>query len=146
LNYLLDANVLVALFWPAHSQHKPSIDWFGNNRSQGWVTCPFTEASFVRVISNPAFSRDAVAPQEAIAILNHNTEGTDHVFWPDDLSLVEVGRFCEGRLAGHQQVSDAYLLSLAIHHDGVLVTFDRSISALLPSSSNSRRHLKVLEG
>ena len=143
--YLLDTNVLVSLFWPAHSQHNVTIDWFVANRSKGWATCPFTQAGFVRVVSNPAFSRDAVVPQEAVAILNQSAEAKDHLFWTDDLSLFEATRICEKRLTGHQQVTDAYLLSLAIHHDGILVTFDQSVSALLPSRSDYRRHLNILK-
>ncbi len=144
-HYLLDTNLLVALFWPAHAQHKAAIEWFASNRSQGWITCPFTQAGFVRVVSNPAFSRYSVAPLEAVGILNQNTNAKDHSFWPDAISLIEAAGHYAGRLTGHQQITDAYLLSLAIHRGGVLVTFDQSIAALLPSRSDFKRHLRILE-
>jgi predicted nucleic acid-binding protein len=40
-----------------------------------------------------------------------------------------------GRLVGHRQVSDAYLLGLAIRHGGVLATFDEGISALVDAKT-----------
>jgi predicted nucleic acid-binding protein len=47
------------------------------------------------------------------------------------------------RVAGHQQVTDAYLLGLAIKEKGVLVTFDKAIKYLAGSDYSS--NLLVLE-
>jgi predicted nucleic acid-binding protein len=44
----------------------------------------------------------------------------------------------------HQQITDAYLLGLAIHHMGKLVTLDRATLSLLPDSTFSC-HLDVLD-
>lgn len=143
--YLLDTNLLVALFWPAHSQHSQAVNWFAGNRKKGWSTCPFTQAGFVRVVSNPAFSRDAVAPVEAIRVLGENTKAKDHDFWPDDASIGETAQLLKSRLSGHQHVTDAYLLTLAVRRDGILVTFDRAIAALLPPGSKLERHLEVVD-
>ena len=63
---LLDTNLLIALFWPSHVNHALAVKWFTQKRVRGWATCPITEAGFVRIVSNPAFSRDAVRPREAI--------------------------------------------------------------------------------
>jgi predicted nucleic acid-binding protein len=38
-------------------------------------------------------------------------------------------------LAGHQQVTDAYLLGLAMHKKGKLATMDRAVRALLPDKN-----------
>jgi len=46
-------------------------------------------------------------------------------------------------LFGHQQVTDAYLLGLAVKENGVLVTFDRGIKYL--AGSQFQRNLLVLE-
>lgn len=40
---LLDVNVLVALFDPAHPNHEDAHRWFGRNRKRGWATCPMTK-------------------------------------------------------------------------------------------------------
>jgi len=50
-----------------------------------------------------------------------------HVFWPDSLSLMDSDRVDSSRLLGHGQVTDSYLLALAIAHQGQLATFDRRL-------------------
>jgi len=107
--YLLDTNVLIALLWPSHAHHTRAVRWFTRHRSSGWATCPFTQAGFVRIVSNPAFSRDAVTPRDAVGVLATNTASKDHLFWPDELPLVEAVAFAGSKLLGHQQVTDAYL-------------------------------------
>ena len=42
------------------------------------------------------------------------------------------------KLVGHQRVTDAYLLELAIHKRGKLVTMDRAVRTLLPDKSPER--------
>ena len=51
----------------------------------------------------------------------------DHTFWPDDISLLDGQIIDARRLRGPKQVTDAYLLALAVANGGRLVTFDRSI-------------------
>lgn len=126
---LLDANVLIALSWPAHVSHGAAQGWFSRNAHRGWATCPITQSAFVRVLSNPAFSRSALTPQQALAILETNLTHPDHHFWPDDLSLVNALSRTKG-IAGHGQITDAYLLALATHHRGTLATFDRALREL----------------
>jgi uncharacterized protein len=143
--YLLDTNLLIALFWPSHERHDPAVNWFTRHRAKGWVTCPFTQAGFVRIVSNPAFSRDAVQPREAIQVLSANTVAKDHAFWPDDLPVAEAVAFAGVRLMGHQQVTDAYLLGLAIRRGGVLATLDQRIAALTEPKSAERKALETVE-
>ena len=66
--FLLDVNVLVALGWKGHPDHVRAQNWFLKNARAGWATCPFTQAAFVRIVSNPAFSANAVLPVEALAL------------------------------------------------------------------------------
>jgi len=143
--YLLDTNVLVALLWPSHAQHDATLRWFTRHRAGTWATCPLTEAGFVRIVSNPAFSRDAVTPREAIGLLTANTRATDHVFWPADLAIADAALPTGARLVGHQQVTDAYLLALALKRGGILVTLDRGVAALTLPRSTERRALLVIE-
>jgi len=142
--YLLDTNLLIALLWPSHERHEMAAAWFAAHRGKGWATCPLTEAGFVRIVSNPAFSRDAVQPRDAARVLGANTAARDHVFWGDDLPLGEAVAFAGVRLMGHQQVTDAYLLGLAIHRGGVLATLDRRLSALTESGGAECRALEVV--
>ena len=142
--YLLDTNVLIALLWPSHARHEPALKWFARRRSKGWATCPLTEAGFVRIVSNPAFSRDAVTPREAAGVLAANTASEDHAFWPDALPLVEAAAFADARLVGHQQVTDAYLLGLALRRGGVLATLDDRIAALIEPRTAEFKALEVV--
>ena len=142
--YLLDTNVLIALLWPSHERHEVAMKWFARHRAKGWATCPFTQAGFVRIVSNPAFSRDAVQPRDAAQVLLANTAARDHVFWGDDLPFAEAVAFAGVRLMGHQQVTDAYLLGLAVHHGGMLATLDRRVSALADPKGAERKALEVV--
>ena len=67
--YLLDTNLLIALLWPSHEKHDLALKWFTRHRAKGWATCPITQAGFVRIVSNPSFSRDAVRPRDAVQVL-----------------------------------------------------------------------------
>lgn len=134
---LLDVNALIALMWPAHESHSIVQNWFGGSAARRWATCPFTQAAFVRIVSNPAFSADAVAPDEARDILSANTQLKGHYFWTNDISYADAVEPFHERVVGHRQITDAYLLGLAIHNKGRLATMDRAIASLLPDDSES---------
>lgn len=55
-------------------------------------------------------------------------DNSDHEFWPDDVNLLKEGCLDWSRVLGHRQVTDAYLVALAVRHQGRLVTMDRRIS------------------
>jgi toxin-antitoxin system PIN domain toxin len=123
---LLDLNVLIA-FLDAEHLHKPRIhQWWLQNRTYGWATCPLTQNGFVRVISQPNYS-SPISIGRAFDHLQRNTETNDHVFWPDDISLLDEQLIDRFRILGPKQLTDIYLLALAVKHGGRLVTFDRAI-------------------
>lgn len=128
---LLDVNVLIALLWPAHEHFDAAHDWFATRAGRArWATCPLTQLAFVRIVSNPAFSPDALAPAEALGLLERNLVHPAHQFWPDDVSLVESVGPLGSRLQGHRQLSDVYLLGLALKHRGKLASFDGGLRGL----------------
>ena len=141
---LLDVNLLIALMWPAHEDHNRAQQWFKDNAHHGWATCPFTQAAFVRIASNPAFSPDAVSPTEAAAVLASNLKHPHHQFWPDEITFTQAIEPFSDRLAGHQQVTDAYLLGLAMHRKGKLATMDQAVAALLTSQSQKDNFLTLI--
>jgi uncharacterized protein len=142
--HLLDVNVLIALMWPAHEDHTRVQEWFGKQSKLGWATCPFTEAAVIRILSNPAFSRDAVAPQQALTVLESNMKHPAHHFWADEISIVDALRQLKNRLVGHRQVTDAYLLGLARHRKGKLATMDRAVLGLLSSDERQEGTVAVI--
>ena len=126
--FLLDANVLIALAWPVHEFHDRVGRWFARHSRAGWATCPFTEAAFVRVVSNPAFSVNALTPRNALLVLESNVNLPHHHFWPDSIPVMDALKNVE-RFTGHRQITDAYLVGLAANHRGKLATFDKGIGA-----------------
>lgn len=142
--WLLDVNLLVALLWPAHESHDCAQEWFLKNRRAGWATCPLTQSGFVRVVSNPSFSRDAVSPAEASEQLALNLASPQHRFVPASIAFAVAVAPFQARLRGHQQVTDAYLLGLALHHGLRMATFDRGVAAL--AEEGQRATVRILEG
>ncbi|HEV2102303.1 MAG TPA: TA system VapC family ribonuclease toxin [Candidatus Acidoferrum sp.] len=141
---LLDVNVLVALLWPAQESHAKVQSWFKRRSSEGWATCPLTQAGFVRIVSNPAFSPSAVSPGEAAEALRKSLAHPNHEYWPADISYLEGIEPFLSQIVRHKQVSDAYLLGLAIHHGGSLVTMDRGVLELVPTKSQQRELVTLL--
>jgi toxin-antitoxin system PIN domain toxin len=143
--HLLDINVLVALLWTNHEQHRAASQWFESHQRDGWATCPLTQAGFVRISSNPRIFPDAPPPAKALEILRANLNHPAHHFWKDEISLAQAVAPFGGHFSGHQQTTDAYLFGLAIHKRGVLATFDTSIAALLEENSGYLKSLTILE-
>jgi uncharacterized protein len=141
---LLDVNLLIALLWPAHAQHAAALRWFQKRGRRGWATCPHTQLSFVRITSNPAFSRDAVSPREAASLLAANVALPRHALWKEEDAPSGLLVAQDLVLHGHQQVADAYLLSLARRRGGRLATFDRGIAALTGDGLIPAAHLEVV--
>jgi toxin-antitoxin system PIN domain toxin len=141
---LLDVNVLIALLWPAHEAHVRAQRWFARNADHGWSTCAMTQAGFVRIVSNPAFSRSVVSPGDALQVLQGNLKHRAHQFWTEDIGMTEAITQFGRRLNGHQQITDAYLLGLAIHKKGRLATLDAGISSLFPEQAAAKSWLTVL--
>jgi toxin-antitoxin system PIN domain toxin len=124
---LLDVNFLIALFDPDHIHHEVAHDWFENNRAAGWATSPITESGFLRVLSNPAYGTSVTRPLDLLAFLRQACSSDDYAFWPAALSLRDESIFNPALMRGHRQVTDIYLLGLAVRMGGRLVTFDRTI-------------------
>lgn len=143
-SFLLDVNVLIAMAWPTHRAHEKVQEWLARHAREGWATCPVTQTAFVRILSNPAFSPNALSPSDALALLQANLGHPAHRFWPDAVSLANALEPLARRLAGHQQVTDAYLLGLAMHKQGKLVTMDRAVRALLPDKGPEGGFLIVI--
>lgn len=140
---LLDVNVLIALFDREHIHHEITHDWFSETRAHGWATCPLTENGFVRILSNPRspFAERAADVRDR---LQRFCESGDHSFWPDAISLRDTRVFRAPLPVGFKQVTDVYLLGLACHYGGSLVTLDKSIP-LAAVNGATRENLLVLE-
>jgi toxin-antitoxin system PIN domain toxin len=144
LSHLLDVNALIALGWTQHEHHETMARWFRAHARDGWATCAFTQAAFVRVIAQPAFSGQAIGIGEIVELLLRNTSHPKHRLVPLDFGFEQVIGRCTGGLLGHRQVTDAWLLALAIRHGMKLLTFDSGVAQLLASAKERQLHLSIL--
>ncbi|MGA3370932.1 MAG: TA system VapC family ribonuclease toxin [Terracidiphilus sp.] len=143
--WLLDVNVLLAWLWPAHEAHNAASGWIHNHRQEPWATCPITEMGFLRIVTNRSFSPHAPAWAEAAGVLRRHTEdGSRHCFWQDSLTLAELDMSFGRRIKRPGQIAGAYLLALAMHHGGRMVTYDYRMEALAPEGSAEREALAIL--
>jgi len=125
---LLDVNVIIALFDPDHAFHERAHAWWVAYKKQGWASCPLTENGAVRIMSHPGYSRmTQFTPGDLIDRLRQFANQSDHEFWPDDISLRDEVIFAPERIHSSRQLTDLYLLALAVAHHGRLVTFDHGI-------------------
>lgn len=139
---LLDVNVLVALFDGDHVHHEAAHDWFADARRGPWATTPITETGAIRVLSNPAYHAAALTPSSIRAHLQRFCALEGHVFWPGDVSLLD-DVLTPNAAVTHRQLTDVYLLALAVRHGGCLATFDTSIPLSVVRGAG-RKHLLTL--
>ncbi|RMF12350.1 MAG: PIN domain-containing protein [Candidatus Dadabacteria bacterium] len=124
---LLDVNVLIALFDANHVRHDDARAWLEGSIDHGWASCPITQNGFLRIITTPAYPAPIPFGQ-AVELLADATATRWHQFWPDDVSLLSASLIRHDRIHGPKQITDSYLLALAVAHEGRFVTFDRHIS------------------
>jgi uncharacterized protein len=125
---LLDVNVLIALLDADHSLHVRAMEWFAGQARAGWASCPITQNGCVRVMSHPGYP-NPVPVNAVVERLAGAAANAYHEFWRDDISLFDARLVDSKRIHGPRQITDIYLLALALRHRGRFATFDASISS-----------------
>lgn len=138
--FLPDVNVLVALTDESHVHHTAAQKWFDLEGHRAWALCPLTEAGFLRVITRHHLGDRSM--EEGTKILSQWAQHRGCRYWPLTVAWEEVVAPIRSRIFGHQQITDAWLLGLAIRERGVLVSFDRALRYL--AGDDFSRHLLVL--
>lgn len=141
--YLLDVNMLAALSSDEHEFHRKAVGWFNSLADSEWALCPITELGFIRLAANPATRVGPGSIERASEVLAELVAIAGYRYWPITSTWAELTAPFADRIFGHQQVTDAYLLGLAIKNNGVLVTFDRGFRYM--AGPEFQRHLLVLE-
>jgi toxin-antitoxin system PIN domain toxin len=138
MTFLLDANVLIALIDPAHVQHDTAHAWFAEQGHQSWATCPLTENAVLRIIGHARYPNSPGTPAAVALLMASLRDLPGHIFWPDDISLLDTEHLDPARLLSSGQVTDSYLLALARFHGGKLATFDgRLVTDAVPHGQQS---------
>lgn len=127
--FLLDINVLIARVDPAHEHHERARIWLDARQGVQIVTCPLTENGFVRIYGHPSYPGGPGSPALALEELRAIRSMTCHRFVGDTLSIDDPVAFHSLAGIGPREVTDLYLLALAVRHRMSFVTFDSSISA-----------------
>ena len=124
---LLDVNVLIALLDGGHAMHGRAMGWMEREAPAGWASCPITQNGVVRIMSQPGYPTPR--PTALVAQrLAKACAAPEHAFWPADVNLLASDLIDWQRLLGHRQVTDAYLLALAVRNNGRLATFDQRVA------------------
>ncbi len=137
--YLLDVNVLVAILDEDHVHHRAATKWFDTPGLE-WAICPFAEAGLLRHMTRPRTGN--LSMEEVTAMLAQLAQEPGYHFQPVSADWLALSGPFFRRLFGHNQVTDAYLLGLAIHNGLVLATFDR---AMLHLAGEHSKHVLLLD-
>jgi uncharacterized protein len=135
---LLDVNVLIALLDADHVSHRAALGWFEREAPSGWASCPITQNGCVRIMSHPGYP-NPLPVALVMARLAEACASPLHTFWPDDVSLLDPAVADRSRIHGPRQLTDLYLVALAMRHRGRLVTFDGAIA--LDAVRATSRHI-----
>ena len=123
---LYDVSALIALLDENHPDHDAVFLWFNLNIEQGWASCPLTQNGCLRIFSQPSYPRP-LSLTEAYELLLAAASTPYHQFIADDISLLDDTLVRYSDLSGYRQLTDVYLLALAVAHGARLVTLDTSI-------------------
>lgn len=139
---LLDVNVLIALLDADHSLHTSATTWFARHARDGWASCPITQNGCVRIMSHPGYP-NALPARAIVDRLNEAAGVALHAFWADDVSLLDAKAVDATRIHGPRQVTDIYLLALAVRHGGRFVTFDQAVPLEAVRGAQKQHLLKL---
>ena len=143
MRLLLDVNVLVALLDEAHIHHAVAQNLIAQPKLK-IATCALTENGVLRVLNLPGYSSYGPAGFEAVRTqLAQLCQDMDHEFWPCDVTLKDDSKIDWSRVMGHNQITDVYLLALAVAHDGTLATLDHRV-AISAVRGAQAKHLQLL--
>ena len=123
--YLLDVNLLLALIDPMHVHHESAHRWFAEKGQKAWATCPITENGFVRIASHPNYPNRPGDVAAVLAVLRQLCEAPGHHFWSEDTGILQILQ--SDAIITHVQITDVFLLGLAVHKGGKLASLDQRI-------------------
>ena len=130
--FLYDVNLLLAMFTADHEHHAAARRWRTSLADKRWASTDLTVSGFIRLSANPRVTSLPKSPLESWRVLSSNFAGSSHhtlgAAPPAPDLLAEILRRCQG----YRQVTDAFLIHLAIANHAVLATFDSGLKHLSP--------------
>ncbi len=144
--FLLDANVLVALFDNKNANHSLVKKWFSHHiiaQNKVWLSCTITQMACLRILSLPSYPAN-YSFSDIQQIFDKAIVKTRHQFLTCELDVIQHDIFNWRHLQGHRQLTDAYLLALAVANQAVLLTFDKRIDYHIVKNA-TQHHLLILD-
>jgi toxin-antitoxin system PIN domain toxin len=123
---LLDINVVIALLDAEHVMHATATQWLARGWENGWASCPVTQNGVLRILSQPAYPNYRPVAEVAERLAEACSHPS-HQFWSGGVSLLNPTGVNWRQLLGPRQVTDAYLLAVAVSESGRFVSFDQRI-------------------
>lgn len=130
--FLYDVNLLFAMLTSDHEHHVAARTWRNSLADRSWASCEMSISGFIRLSGNPHVTKAPKKPAEAWHLLKMNMEASPHRLLnappPGSPTFEEIMRRCQA----YRQVTDAFLIHLAIANGAVLATFDHRLKHLSP--------------
>ena len=131
---LLDTSILIALLDASHIHHRLTAQWLQTYGGAGWASCPITLNGCIRILSQPSYP-NRLPIQQVVAGLRHAMQHPLHEFWADDVNTVTTNVIDWSYTVRPAQLTDVYLLALAVAHKACFVTLDQGIApACVPTA------------
>ena len=124
---LLDTSVLIALLDASHIHHRLTANWLQTHGGAGWASCPITLNGCIRILSQPSYP-NRLPMQRVVEGLRQAMQNPLHEFWADDVNMATTNAIDWSYTARPAQLTDVYLLALAVAHDARFVTLDQGIA------------------
>jgi predicted nucleic acid-binding protein len=132
-------NVVLALLDQAHVHNERVEQWF-DTPGLNWALCAFTEAGVLRFLTRPRTG--GMTMEQATLMLARLRQQPGYHYQPITADWQTLTSPFFKRVHGHNQVTDAYLLGLAVREGLVLTTFD---TALLHLAGENKKHILLLK-
>ena len=124
---LLDTSILIALLDASHVHHRLTAQWLQTHGGAGWASCPITLNGCIRILSQPNYP-NRVPMQQVVAGLKQAMQNPLHEFWADDVNTVTTKAIDWSYTVRPAQLTDVYLLTLAVAREARFVTLDQGIA------------------
>lgn len=124
-----------------HPFNEKAHDWFSNEGTTGWATCPLTENGAMRILGHVRYPKGPGTPGAVAKMLRTFSDLPGHAFWADELSLLSAPHVRMEAIGTAARITDTYLLALAVHNSGKLASFDRRLSPIAVAGGQDALHL-----
>ena len=138
---LLDTSVLIALLDANHVHHRLATTWF-QSHADGWASCPITLNGCIRILSQANYP-NRLPMHVVVQGLQEAMQHPMHVFWADDIHPLDATGIDWQQVLRPADITDAYLLALAVKNQACMVTLDQKIAIPWALRADAR-HLRVL--